>query len=314
VMVPVQLVVVIVGSIVATVLEMFGKWDLDAEPRVALPDWHALSSSSWVLPSVDALSDANVWRMALTLAVIASIDALLSVDAADRLDPHHRTSPPNRELLAQGVGNVVAGLCGGLPVTSVVVRSSVGVMAGARSKWSTIVHGVLLGIAVFAAALLNHIPLAALAVILIVVGYRLTSLSIWRSAWQRGPAQFAPFAITVIAVVFTDMLTGTLMGAFAGVAFAIAGQVRHSFVMTESGNDHLLRTTKDLAFFGRMAMKSALASVPPGASLRIDLSRSDYIDSDVIELLRHYIKTAAQRRIDVSIQDRSGRNLLEDGP
>jgi MFS superfamily sulfate permease-like transporter len=310
--IPPHLVVVVAGAVVALLLEENGRWDLDAPHMVLLPSLSALRTS-WNAPALSALADLAVWKTAVAVALVASIESLLSVEALDRLDPRHRISPPNRELVAQGVGNMVSGLLGGLPLTSALVRSSAGVAAGAQGRLSTIVHGVLLALGVaFGARVLNHVPLASLAVILIFIGYRLTSVSVWRDMWTQGAAQFVPFALTVVAVVFTDLLTGALIGVFAGVFFALAGQARNSFVLSHEGNDYLFRSTKDLAFFAKSAVKKALQSIPSGATVRIDLLRSDYVDSDIAELLRNFQGAASERGMDLSVQDRVGRKIIEE--
>ncbi|HVZ33914.1 MAG TPA: SulP family inorganic anion transporter, partial [Polyangiaceae bacterium] len=185
----------------------------------------------WTAPSVAGLGQLAVWKTALTLAIVASIESLLCVEATDRLDPQRRTSPMNRELWAQGVGNATAGALGGLPVTAVVVRSFSNVQAGGRTRLAALTHGALLLLATLLfAPLINDIPLAALAVVLLRVGYKLTPPSLYRELWRMGRAQFLPFVSTVLAILLTDLLTGTLLGLGFAIFFFVWAHYRSAIV------------------------------------------------------------------------------------
>ena len=203
--VPTPLAVIIVGGLIATFLPML--WSagaLSAEHLVALPSFGSFGDVTAALTTPDwaRITDLGVWSVAGTLAIVASLETLLSLEAVDRLDPLRRISPPNRELLAQGAGNMLSGLIGGLPVTSVIVRSSANVQAGGVSRLSTIVHGLFLATGVlFGASLLNHVPLAALAIVLIMIGWKLSPPSLWKAMWRAGMSQFVPFVVTILAVV-----------------------------------------------------------------------------------------------------------------
>lgn len=290
--VPPALMVVVVGGVLSVGL---GSWwpsqTLSDEHLVALPSFSGPGDvlSALVLPDFARIADPAVWRVGLTIGIVASIETLLSLEAIDRLDPHRRISPPNRELLAQGLGNLVSGLVGGLPVTSVIVRSSANVVAGGQSKLSSLVHGVLLLIGLlFLAPVLNHVPLAALAVVLIAVGIKLTAPKLWQLMWRAGPSQFIPFAVTVAAVVFTDLLKGTLIGLVVGVIVTLRNQQRNSLLVARDENRFLIRATKDLTFLQKGQVKEALSEVPAGGSVIIDRSRADYVDPDIEELFQDF--------------------------
>ena len=278
---------------------------LSAEHLVSLPVFESAGElgRAIVTPDVTRLFDASVWGMALVLAIVASIETLLCLEASDRLDAHRRISPPNRELIAQGIGNAVSGLIGGIPVTSVIVRTSANAQAGAQTRLATIVHGLhlLVGL-LFFAPLLNSIPLAALAVVLLFVGFKLTSPSLWRAMWRAGWGQFTPFAITVVAVVFSDLLTGTLIGLVVGVLFAIRQQQRGAVVQVSDGGRTLIRFTRDLTFLNKARLKKLLAEVPQGEHVIVDQSLIDYVDDDIEEILLDFREGSAKRGIRVELQ------------
>lgn len=298
-MVPAALVLVVVGALVALA------WPgakLEAEHLVALPRFSDFSSvmAAVVTPDFSRLGDAKVWTVAATLAIVASIETLLSLEAIDRLDPMRRISPPNRELIAQGAGNMLSGLIGGLPITSVIVRSSANVMAGGRTRLSAMTHGVLLLLAVlFLAPLFNQVPLAALAVVLLLVGAKLTPPSLWRAMWRAGLSQFIPFAVTVFAVVFTDLLKGTFIGLAVGLVFAVRAQQKNAIAITRSPGAMLIRFTKDMTFLQKAQLKEALRAAEPGTVVTIDRSACDFIDDDIEELLLEFSQLAPGRRITV---------------
>lgn len=290
--IPPALMVVLVGGALSVALPLW--WSagaLTSEHLVTLPSFSSIVdvTSALTLPDFGRALDPGVWRMGVTIGIVASIESLLSLEAVDRLDPQKRISPPNRELMAQGVGNLLSGLIGGLPVTSVIVRSSANVVAGAQTKVSSITHGLLLLVGVlFMAPVLNHVPLAALAVVLIAVGMKLTAPKLWVNMWRAGWAQFVPFVVTVAAVVFTDLLTGTMIGLVVGAIITLRLQQRHSLIVTQDENRYLLRAVKDLTFLQKGLVKEALAGIPPGASVLFDRSRADFVDPDIEELLTEF--------------------------
>ncbi|MEM6365488.1 MAG: carbonic anhydrase family protein, partial [Planctomycetota bacterium] len=258
------------------------------------PDW-----SAWIQP--------NVYVAAFTIAVVASLESLLNLEAVDRLDTENRISPPNRELLAQGAGNICAGLVGGLPVTSVIVRSSANVYSGAKTKASAIAHGVWLAITVFAIpGLLERIPLAALAAILLHTGYKLANPTIFRQQFVLGWRQFVPFVLTVLAIVMTDLLIGILFGLTVGVLFVLHSMERAPFLSTQmnpiAGNVTRLKFGQYLTFWNRSRIRQTLDRVPESGHVVLDASATEYIDPDIIEMIRDFHRDAKSARdVEVSL-------------
>ncbi|MEY4689799.1 MAG: hypothetical protein RIT19_124 [Verrucomicrobiota bacterium] len=250
------------------------------------------------IPEFGRLADPAVWRIAVTIAIVGSLESLLSLEAVDKLDPEKRISDPNAELRAQGIGNVASGLLGGLPVTSVIVRSSANVYAGATSRLSSIVHGLLLlGAVLLVPTLLNRVPLACLASILLAVGYKLSSWQIIRSVWKQGWSQFLPFSITVVGIVLTDLLKGILIGLCVSVFFVMRAYTRTAMTVVRDGQDHLIRFNKDLTFVNKQELKARLREVPEGSRLVIDGVRAHYVDHDAVEVIREFCESAGRRGI-----------------
>lgn len=267
----------------------------DVFKELRFPDW-----SKWNVPAV--------YMAAVVIAAVASLESLINLEAVDRLDPRRRDSPSSRELMAQGVGNVVSGLIGGLPVTSVIVRSSVNIHAGNRTKLSAIWHGVLLGVCVvFAAVALNFIPLSCLAAILIVTGFKLFSPKLIKRMWKEGWQQFIPFAATVTAIVFTDLLIGVIIGLVVSVGFILRSNVRRPMerVMEQHIGGQVVRINlaNQVSFLNRAALSKALDDVPAGGHVLLDASNTDYIDPDIFDLIREYHDaTAPARGVKVSLR------------
>ncbi|MEJ7607395.1 MAG: SulP family inorganic anion transporter [Bryobacteraceae bacterium] len=235
---------------------------------------------------------------AATLAVVASLETLLSLEAADRVDPYRRSSPPNRELLAQGVGNIVSGMLGGLPVSSVVVRTSANVYAGGRTWVSSFTHGVLLfGSVLLIPEILNLTPLASLAAVLLVVGYKLTRIGVYRETYVNGYTQFVPFIVTVIAVVFTDLLIGVMVGLAAGLLFVLRANHHEAITVVSQERFRLMRFNKDATFVNKSELRSKLREVPDNTHLIIDGTKALYIDKDIFEAMEDFEKTASQKNI-----------------
>lgn len=299
--VPTPLVAVVVGGVLVAVLPaLWPAGALGPEHLVALPVFQSMADvgAALVTPDFTAITDPRVWTTAATLCVVASIETLLSIEAIDRLDPERRISPPNRELVAQGVGNTLSGLLGGLPVTSVIVRSSANVQAGAKTRLSAMTHGAFLLIGVLLLpTLLNMVPLAALAVVLIVIGAKLAAPRLWREMWRAGYSQFVPFLVTVVAIVFTDLLKGTLIGLLVGIAFAVRRQQQNAIIVVKHGTSHFIRFAKDLTFLQKARIKDVLLTIPDGASVVIDRERVDFVDDDVEELLAEFAEHAPGRGI-----------------
>ena len=240
---------------------------------------------------------------------MASLESLLSIEAIDDLDPYQRVTPTNRELKAQGIGNLVSGFLGGLPVTSVIVRSSANVHAGARTKMSAIYHGMLLLLSVaFIPSVLNLIPKSALAAILIYTGYKLAKPSIFRAYYRKGWDQFLPFVITIGAILATDLLKGVLIGIGVGLLFVIRSNFRSSVFMVNDSNRYLLRLRKDVSFLNKPIIKKKLEEVPENAFVLIDAGRADFIDKDVIEVIEDFTIHAPLKNITVELKRSMYRN------
>jgi MFS superfamily sulfate permease-like transporter len=277
---------------------------IDASHRVQLPQ--ASSFAEWLglisTPDWSALGRADTWRIALTIALVASLETLLSLEATDKIDPYKREAPPNRELFAQGVGNTLCGLIGGLPITGVIVRSSVNIDAGARTRASAFFHGVLLLVAVLAfPGLLNRIPLASLAAILLFTGYKLAHPRLFRTAYRLGWSQFLPFVATVVAIVLTDLLVGIGVGLAVGAFFVLKNNYEHPFHRTteHSHEANVLRLTlsEETSFLNKASIVSTLNALPPGTAVEVDGTRARYIDYDVLEILNDFRETARLRNI-----------------
>jgi MFS superfamily sulfate permease-like transporter len=269
---------------------------------VNLPAFDTANLDSYLhLPDLAHFGNADVWVVAATIAIVASLETLLNIEAVDKLDPHKRETPPNRELLAQGVGNIFAGLLGGLPVTSVIVRSSVNIQTGNATKASAVMHGVLMLASVLVLSpMLNLIPLAALAAILIMTGYKLAKVSLFRDMYQKGWSQFLPFVITVAAIVFTDLLMGVLIGLATSVFYLMRSNFRNPYSMDQYrlhiGEVIKMELPNQVSFLNKATIKSALWEVPSGSKVVIDASSADFIDHDVLETIQDFRDVIAPER------------------
>ena len=257
----------------------------------------------FTLPEFSALSSKTVWTVALTIAVVGSIETLLSLEAADRLDPYKRISSSNRELLAQGAGNIVSGLIGGLPVTSVVVRTAANVEAGGRTWMSTFIHGLLLLLAsILLPGLLNLTPLASLATILIIVGFKLTKPSLYREIFSQGWSQFLPFIVTLILVVFVGLLTGVLVGLACGLFFIIRAHHHEAITVVSKDWSYLLRFNKDASFINKNELRRKLRELPGDSEVLIDFTRSLFLDHDIKEIVNDFRQMAPYKKIHVELK------------
>jgi MFS superfamily sulfate permease-like transporter len=257
----------------------------------------------FTMPDWSSFTNSTVWTTAITLSIVASLETLLNIEAADDLDPYQRVTPTNRELKAQGIGNIVSGLLGGLPVTSVVVRTSVNMNSGAKTKLSTIMHGVFLLLSVaFIPSVIRLIPLSALAAILIYTGYKLAKPAIFKELYKKGLDQFIPFAVTVLAIIFTDLLIGILIGIGVGLFFVMHSNFKTALLVVNDNNKYLFRLRKDVSFLNKPILKAKLEEVPKNASVLIDIARADFIDKDVIEVINDFMKHAHLKNIRVQIK------------
>lgn len=306
--VPAPLVVVLLG---VALNESFKLLFTDFHLKAA--DGHLVSlpvAENWTgffgqftLPDFSAFANKQVYITALTIAIVGSIESLLSIEAADRLDPFQRISSTNRELKAQGVGNFLSGMLGGLPVTSVVVRTSANIYAGARTRTSAFTHGLLLlAAALLIPQLLNRIPLASLAAILIVIGYKLAKVQLFREMYRSGKTQFLPFIVTVTGIVFTDLLMGVLIGLAFGVFFVIRANHHAAVTVVRQENNYLLRFNKDLTFVNKAELKEKLLALPDGANVIIDATKSTIIDKDIYDVVTDFRHSAEFRGIHVELK------------
>jgi MFS superfamily sulfate permease-like transporter len=255
------------------------------------------------------LSNKAVWTTAVVLALMGSIQSLLSLEAVEKIDPLRRVADPDRELVAQGFGNIVSGFFGGLPITSVIVRSSTNVYAGAVTRMACLFHGILLVISiVFVPFIINTIPLAILAAILLVVGYRLASLQLVREVYRSGMGQFLPFVITALGCVMFDLLTGVAVGTVVGLAVVVRMNHHSAFTMIHEGPDYYVRFAKDVTFLQKLPLKRALARIPDGSRVFIDTGGAMFVDHDIVDIIDDFRRSALERRIRLDV-----RSLYERG-
>lgn len=318
---PAPLAVVVMALAAQAWLQRAGSsWQLGRDWLVKVPEIGRVSELYGLLtfPDFGQWSNPAVYVAAVTIATVASLETLLNLEAVDKLDPQRRSSPANRELFAQGVGNVTVGLIGGLPITSVVVRGTVNINAGGRTKLAAIFHGLLMAASVlFAAGLLNRIPLSCLAAILVATGFKLASPKLVRKIWNAGWDQFLPYLITVIAIVATDLLWGILIGLVVSLGFILYSNYRRPAMLSiekHLGQDlYQMQLANQVSFLNRAAIDRALNNVPAGAHLLIDASQNLYLDSDIRELLRDYAQEVAPvRGVTISLKGFRSRHAIED--
>jgi MFS superfamily sulfate permease-like transporter len=301
--IPGPLVVVVLGiAVVALLGANASPHALTADYRVALPVLESFDSIRAALtwPRLDQLANPDVWRLAATLAIVASLETLLSIEALDRIDPLRRVTPTDRELQAQGVGNMLAGALGALPITSVIVRSSVNVHAGGQTRLSAMLHGVLLLLSVLLlTGVLNLIPLACLAAVLIVTGAKLASPALFAEMARRGPHTCLPFVATVAGVLLTDLLIGIAIGVLCSLALSIRPYLHRAFTLVRYEDYALLSFRKDISFLAVVELKAQLQGIPDGTTIIVDATRADFIDPAVRELIDAYAVEGVQRGITV---------------
>jgi MFS superfamily sulfate permease-like transporter len=305
------LVAVVVGIVLNAIFAAAApSFVIDPTHLVQIPMAEGLSGLMGLLtfPDFSQLSNPAVYTTAVTLAVVASLETLLCVEATDKLDPYKRVTPTNRELKAQGAGNIISGLLGGLPLTQVIVRSSANIQSGAQTKISAIIHGVLLLLSVIAIpALLNLIPLAVLAAVLISVGYKLAKPALFRSMYAQGPYQFIPFIVTIVGILATDLLIGIGLGLAVAMFTILLNNYQNPFFVDRDPTAAVrIVLSEDVSFLNRAAVMRALAEVPAGAKVVIDASRSVSIDHDVFEIIQDFRQRAEAEKISVTIEGLDG--------
>ncbi|HMS83738.1 MAG TPA: SulP family inorganic anion transporter [Nitrospira sp.] len=307
---PAPVAVVLFGVAASVWFEQLGEpWLIKPIHLVQVPVANSPAEFMSFLPRPDFSQWGNpaIYTAGLTLAIVASLETLLNVNAADRLDRQQRTSPPSQELIAQGIGNVTCGLMGALPLTSVIIRSSVNVNAGGKTKLAAIVHGALLLVSVpLIPVWLNRIPLSCLAAILLMTGVKLASPTLIRQMWEAGRYQFIPFVATVTAIVFTDLLVGVLIGLAVAIGFILNSNMRHPVrrsVETHLGGDVVhIELANQVSFLNRAALSNVLEEVPRNGHVLLDARNTDYIDPDVLGIIRDFKEqTGPVRGVAVSL-------------
>ncbi|MEM1067704.1 MAG: SulP family inorganic anion transporter [Planctomycetota bacterium] len=319
--VPAPLIVVVFGVLVNQLFALFGEpWLIEASHLVQIPVAESFTDLKGFLTTADfsQWNNPDVYMGAITIAIVASLETLLNLEAVDKLDTKKRHSPPSRELIAQGAGNIVAGLVGALPVTSVIVRSSVNVNVGAETKRSTIFHGMLLlGAVAMFPVYMNMIPLAALAAILLATGLKLASPALFKQMWSEGRYQFAPFIITLVAIVWTDLLIGILIGLAVSVLFILNSSLRQPIrriVETHLDGDLLhVELSNQVSFLNRAALDKLFNESKRGSHLLIDASNTNYIDPDILSLIRDFKQSVGPARgVEVSLRGFRSQYQMQD--
>jgi MFS superfamily sulfate permease-like transporter len=294
--VPGALFVVLLGILMNLLfLQFMPEWALTGKHLVQLPVASSPSEfiSFFKFPDFNFISNPDVYTVAFTLAIVASIETLLSVEATDKLDPYKRSTPTNRELKAQGIGNIISGLIGGLPITQVIVRSSANINSGGKTKASAIFHGIILLLsAIFIPFYLNFIPLASLAAILLLVGYKLSTLALYKGMYKLGWNQFVPFMVTVIAILSTDLLRGIAIGMVVAIYYILRKNYEHSYHYNKelkNGTDVItLLLSEEVTFLNKGSINHTLMELPDNSSIIIDGTKSVSIDYDVLEIIQNF--------------------------
>lgn len=300
-LVPAPLLVVVISAWLGYLFSKWGgNWTLTPQHLVDVPslqNWTEISAAIR-MPDFSQLSNRAVYVSAITIAVVASLETLLNLDATDKMDKKQRISPPNRELFAQGAGNLVAGMIGGIPVTSVIIRSTVNVNSGAQTKLSTILHGfLLLGCVLLIPQLLQMIPMSCLAALLLLTGFKLASPTLFKQMWKEGPYQFLPFIITLTAIVMTDLLVGICIGLILSLVFILYSNLRVPIKRIHEkhidGEILHIELPNQVSFLNKAALEASLREAPRGSRVLLDARRTDYIDPDVLSLINDFQRQTA---------------------
>ncbi|MDJ0644373.1 MAG: SulP family inorganic anion transporter [Flavobacteriaceae bacterium] len=279
---------------------------------IPVPEDASSFLAQFSFPNFAAITNPDIWIVAFTLALVASLETLLCVEATDKLDPHKNVTPTNRELFAQGTGNIISGMIGGLPITQVIVRSSANIQSGGRSKLSAIIHGFFLLISiVLIPRLLNMIPLSVLAAILLLVGYKLAKPALFKQMYDLGWKQFIPFTVTVLGIIFTDLLIGIGMGLAVGIVVILIKSYQNSHFLhieDKSNGKHKIKMTlaEEVTFFNKGAILKELDSLPLDTFLELDVRKTRYLDNDIIEILEDFAFKAKERNIDIKLISERG--------
>ena len=309
------LVAVIVGIVFYILTASNSKLGISSEHLVSVPVPDNFDSflGQFSFPNFGQITNPAIWVTAFTIALVASLETLLCVEATDKLDPHKNVTPTNRELFAQGAGNIVSGMIGGLPITQVIVRSSANIQSGGRTKMAAIIHGFFLLISVILIpTLLNKIPLSVLAAILFIVGWKLAKPALFKKMFDLGWMQFIPFIVTVLGIVFIDLLYGIGLGLVVGIVVILykSYQNSHFLHMVEDSNDRMKMTlAEEVTFFNKGAILKELDNLPENSYLELDVRKTRFLDNDIIEILEDFAFKAVERNIDIKLI--SERGIIE---
>ncbi len=313
---------IIPGPLVAVVFSVFFYALTQSHDSLAIGSSHLVSVpvpgnivsffGQFIFPNFQVITNPDVWTVAFTIALVASLETLLCVEATDKMDPYKNVTPTNRELLAQGTGNIISGLIGGLPITQVIVRSSANIQSGGRSKLSTIIHGFLLLVSIIVIPkLLNMIPLSVLAAILLLVGYKLAKPGLFKKMYDLGWKQSIPFTVTVFGIVFIDLLYGIALGLAAGIVVILIKSYQNSHFLHKEGedvDDNKLKMTlaEEVTFFNKGAIIKELDKLPENTNLSLDVRNTRYLDNDIIEVLEDFVIKAKERNINIRLISERG--------
>ncbi|MFM1969062.1 MAG: hypothetical protein RL152_439 [Bacteroidota bacterium] len=318
---PGALVAVIAGIVLNKVFEFTQPSLIIAnEHLVTLPKAASIGDfiNQFSTPNFAGFSNPQVWITGITIAIVASIETLLCLEAGDKMDPYKRYSNANTELKAQGVGNILSGLIGGLPMTSVIVRTTANINAGAKTKFSAIVHGLMLLLTVILIpGILNMIPMASLAAILLMIGWKLASPKVFKHMWHSGLQQFIPFIITVVAVVFTDLLKGVGIGLVVSIFYILKGNMKLAYRFSKEkyheGETIHIDLAQEVSFLNKAALKQTLSDLPSNSNVVIDAGNTVYIDFDIIQLIKDFaLFGAAERKIKLQLINFKEEYKMED--
>lgn len=280
--------------------------------NVPVPDSFDSFVGQFTLPSFEMIGTLQIWITGFTIALVASLETLLCVEATDKLDPHKRTTPTNRELFAQGTGNLMSGMIGGLPITQVIVRSSANIQSGGQTKMSAILHGFLLLISiVIIPNILNYIPLSVLAAILFLVGYKLAKPALFKEMYRKGMKQFIPFMVTILGIVFGDLLIGIGMGLAVGIVVILIKSYQNSYFLhieKQDDGNHTVKMTlaEEVTFINKGAIIKELNKLDKNSHLVMDVRKSKYLDNDIIEILDDFKVKAEERNINIKVISERG--------
>ncbi len=308
------LVAVVIGIVFYSLFGSSGNLGINAKSLVSVPIPSDMSSflGQFSFPNFAVITQGDVWLTAFTIALVASLETLLCVEATDKIDPEKRVTPTNRELLAQGTGNIISGMIGGLPITQVIVRSSANIQSGGKSKLSAIVHGFFLLISVIAIPkLLNLIPLSVLASILLIVGYKLAKPATFVTMWKSGGKQFVPFMVTVLGIVFIDLLWGIGLGLMVGIVVILFKSYQNSHFLhieDEKNGKRKVKMTlaEEVTFFNKGAILKELDSLAEDTYLTLDVRKTRFLDHDIVEILEDFSEKAKNRNITINLISERG--------